>query len=82
MAISWSVGGRRAEVANGAKRLDAGERQEPATPTRCSPSLAGFGATGAVIQIATERVSMSERAQEILDMLGGVVVLQGRVDGA
>jgi hypothetical protein len=35
-----------------------------------------------VIQIATERASMGERAQEILDMLGGVVVLQGRVDGA
>jgi len=40
------------------------------------------GHRGAVIQIATERASMGERAQEILDMLGGVVVLQGRVDGA
>jgi hypothetical protein len=33
-----------------------------------------------VAQIATERASMGERAQQILDVLGRVVVLQGRVD--
>jgi hypothetical protein len=52
----------------------------PATPTRSPPSLAGIGATGAMAQIASERASMDERAQQILDVLGRAVVPQGRVD--